>query len=215
MHTSPTNINQKENYHSNLLAKNHLNKALNLYSDMPLSKRDFVIKWKRQIQQIKLPASMPYSDLTSMRIGLPTGIFAYQFKLNDLLSYLSSETISPIQLDLPTLSSHVNVNALLTDDDQPPVIDKIIMLETPLLPRGYLLTGHNEVIKAKLTEAKQLDVYVLSENEFIGLMFDDLSKGMYMFNRDLQNLISTPHHYLPPNLMLHQFMLMNSLKEHL
>jgi hypothetical protein len=187
-----TTINQPNEtiYHSQHLAISHIRKAIELCDNMPLSKRDYIMKWKKKLRSLSLPDFMPYDDLYSMTIGLPTGIFSYQFDTPSVFYFLQKDEIQPIDLEVDMMMPHVDQafwREHRDDTPYPPVV-----LETPLLPKGYLLLGHKAIMEAKKKGKKKLSVYVLTEMEFVPLMFDDMSKSMYSFHRDLQNLLSTP-----------------------
>jgi len=181
-----------ETHHGHQYALNHIRKAINFYSELPLVKRDIIMKWKKIIQSLT-PEFTPYNYLHTMTIGLPTGIFSYQFDITNILHFLQTEEISHIALETKLMQTHVDQEVWSTDTDSTPY--PIVLLETPLLPRGFLLSGHNSIMDAKSKGNKEVEVYVLTEMEYLSLMHDNISKAMYMFHRDLQNLLSTP---IPP-----------------
>lgn len=178
-------------HHNQSLVTSHIRQALDLCHDLPLYKRDVIMKWKKKLRSLSIPEFMPYEDLYNMTIGLPTGIFSYQFDTTSILYFLQKEEIQPIELDVDMMLSHVDQSYWKEHPDDTPY--PLVVLETPLLPKGYLLLGHKTILDAKKKGKKKVSVYVLPEMEYVPLMFDDISKAMYSFHRDLQNLLSTPH----------------------
>lgn len=178
-------------HHSHSLAISHVRNAINQYAQLPLSKRDILMKWKRKIKNLEFTQQMPYEFLFGMTIGLPTGVFSYQFDISSILSFITNEDIQPIELDVDLILSSFDQDYWSEHPDDtlyPPV-----MLETPLLPKGYLLFGHKRILEAKTQGKKKIRVYSLGEMDFVPLMHDAVSKNLYGFHRDLQNLLSTPH----------------------
>lgn len=177
------------NHHSKELANAHIRTAINEYN-LNIIKQDTLNKWRKKISHLSLPEFMPYDYLFHMDIAFPTGNFSYQFDLTDIIAFLKKENIQPIRLETNMMFNHMKYSWKQYEDDTP---YPIIFLETPLLPNGFLLSGHKKILQAKEKKQKKIDVYVLGELDYLPLMYDDISKAMYMFHRDLQILISTPY----------------------
>lgn len=176
-------------YHNKALAMHHIRQSIEMYHTMPLSKRETLVKWRKKVKSISEPEFMPYEHLYDMTIGLPTGIFSYQFDITKILMFLQQEEIQPIELDTDMMLSHVDQTVWADHPNATPYPP--VVLETPLLPKGHLLLGHKMIMEAKKKGKKKVSVYVLGEMEYVPLMFDDISKAMYGFHRDLQNLLAT------------------------
>lgn len=191
------------NYHGKKSALEHFKKTFDLYGELPLVKRDILVKWKKKFNQLVMEEDdIPYPYLYPMTVGLPTGVFSYQFDPTELYFFIQDESIHPISLETDMMIKHIDKKYWASHPDDtpyPPVI-----LETPLLPKGFLVIGQKMIMQQKMDGGKKVKVYSLSEMEFISLMYDPLSKLMYCFHRDLQNLLSSPVFPSPSTLFLHQ-----------
>jgi len=193
-------MDTQEIYHGQTLAMRHIHTALNLYHELPITKRDILVKWKKIIKEIPAPLQeFHYDQLKSLTIGFPTGMFSYLFDLNTIQHYIKEETIQPITLKTKFLTSHITEEAILRSSMEEP----IILLDTPLLQRSYCLSGHATLFLHQQKGKANVSVFAFPEMEMLSLMHDELSKKMYMFHRDLQTLIATP--LFPPKHQLFYF----------
>ena len=167
----------------------HIENALTLVQSFPLPARDIVVKWSKRLKTLEMSddAGLP------MNVVTPLGMFPFEFKKEELLTYIQSSGIKPIQMNPKNAYKSIQLLTTTEHSEQP------ILIESPLFPHPYILTGHAKLHKA-IENNSTINVYSLGEYDFISLFKDDTNKGMYAFLRDLQMILDNPHFVQQNNL---------------
>lgn len=176
-------ITDKGFYTKEVIQK-QVERALILVKDKPLHQRDPIVKWRKEILSLIREHREDERNKVPMHIQTPLGEFSYQLDLLTILEKIIALGESKSKLSIDVLKHHVStVKQLPLEAEE----DPIVLIETPLLTRGYLLFGHYEILHAEVKKQKNVNVIVLMEEDLWELLHDPLSKAMYGLHRDTQD----------------------------
>lgn len=168
-----------------------VNKALEIYEGLPNTHRDIIVKWGKIIKKYgEGITEIPTGQVVPLTIGTPVGIFSYLFDPEKIKAYDENQDHKPIRLETQSLLK-------LTGSDISQFPETcfelpLCVIETPLLLQPAVLSGHDRVFNYKARGKRYIHAQVLVESEFIPLMYNDFSKAIYYFHRDLQILSASP-----------------------
>lgn len=172
-------------FYTKEVVEKQIERAIELVKDLPLHKRDSIVKWKKEITSLLVIEEENERNKVPMHIQTPLGEFSYQLDLLTILEKIIALSDNKVTLSIDVLKHHVSqIKELPIDDSEE---DPIVLIETPLLTRGYLLFGHYEILYAELKKKKKVKVITLMEEDLWDLLHDPLSKAMYGLHRDTQD----------------------------
>ncbi|WCF11491.1 hypothetical protein NDS46_31535 (plasmid) [Paenibacillus thiaminolyticus] len=178
----------------------HVQLAYNVVSDTAFN-NDVIAKYRKIIKLLVLKerdfiesGKLP-EGLHPIVAGFPTGFFAYLFDPIKAKKYLTDHEIQPIKLPTKQLIRYIDqqqldpINRFEEYDKNAP----IIILDSPLFNHPFCICGNLNIAEAKRMKKGKLNVYYLFTDDYLHLMFDDLSKAMHMFHMDLHELSDNAH----------------------
>lgn len=128
--------------------------------------------------------------LHPMVAGFPTGYFAYLFDPEKVKTYIRENEVLPIKLKTKELLRYVDQQQLDPihrfeeyDKDAP-----VVILESPLFNQPFCISGNLKIMEANRFKKSSLKAYYFLTDEYLQLMFDDLSRVMHMFHMDLHHM---------------------------
>jgi hypothetical protein len=174
----------------------HIDEAYNLVDNTAFN-IDVIVKWRRIIKELVQKESEILKNkvfplgLYPMIAGFPTGFFTYLFDPQKYIPYLTDNEVHPIKLSPRILVKYIDQQQLdpLHRFEEYDKKAPIIVLESPLFNQPFCISGNLKIVEAYKSNKGHLKIYYLLTNEYLHLMYDNLSKGMHMFHMDLQRLI--------------------------
>ncbi|MBB2483322.1 hypothetical protein H5P36_24520 [Bacillus sp. APMAM] len=155
-------------------------------------------KWLKMIEEYFMheayPVNHPIGQETfSLYVEYPLGIFEYALDIDGAASLIKSKNMNPVNFTPSDCIASVDQGNI---NEDPKLIqynhkNPIMVVQSSYLTnkKPFCINGNHRINEAYKNGDKQIKVYVFNDLEFVPFFYDSLSKAMYFFEMDYNDLV--------------------------
>lgn len=145
----------------------------------------------------------------SLYTEFPTGVFEYALDIDGATSLIKKEGIEPLVFEPSEIIFSVDEGNINTDTRNITTNHKnpVMVLQSQYLSNNkpYCINGNHRIYEAYRNKKQQIEVYFFKDLEFVPFFYDFLSKAVYFFEIDYNNVIKNERNFLKPEYTAHAF----------
>lgn len=129
----------------------------------------------------------------SLYVEYPTGVFEYAFDIDGATSLIKEKAIQPITISPSNIIASVDQGNINIDPSRikPNHKNPVMVLQSQYLTDSnpYCINGNHRIFEAYQNNEELIEVYLFKDLEFVPLFYDALSKAIYFFEIDYNNVV--------------------------
>ncbi|MUK87892.1 hypothetical protein GMD78_05700 [Ornithinibacillus sp. L9] len=162
-------------------------------------------KWTEFVHQSLINEAYPVvhpigQETFSLFVEFPTGVFEYALDIDGATSLINEKKIVPLTFSPLEIFMSVDQGNINTDPNRikPNHKNPVMVLQSEYLTNNkpYCINGNHRIFEAYRNNNEQIEVFVFKDMEFVPFIYDDLSKAMYFFEIDYDNVMNNKRNYI-------------------